>query len=258
MDDLVLQQSLEGVTWLEPGGRALPGVQPLGDADWLVADDAFAGQMRLRDGLIAGLQQDVYAQEPEAEAAAQECLDLVLEVCSANPAYDVGPRRVYRPDGVKVVIRRERPLLTIGRLIQEDICILQKRGGEHVLTGAILCFPSHWTLAEKIGRPLTRIHVPVASYDDDIARRVQRLFDGIKVGRPLWRANILRHAAGILHHPRREAEPDPLDGKPLRFLRSERQVMTRMPESDAVVFSIHTHVWAKDTLPETVQSAFFS
>ncbi|SMX25080.1 heme-dependent oxidative N-demethylase family protein [Boseongicola aestuarii] len=258
MDDIVLQQSLEGITWLEPGRRALPGVQPLGDADWLVVDDAFAGQMRLRDDLISGLPQEVYAQEPEAEAAAQECLDLVLEVCSGNPAYVVGPRLVYRPDGVEVVVNRERPLLTIGRLIQEDICILQRRGREHVLTGAILCFPSHWTLAEKIGRPLTRIHVPVASYDDDIARRVQRLFDGIKVGRPLWRANILRHAAGVLHHPRREAEPDPSDGKPLRFLRSERQVMTRLPKSDAVVFSIHTHVWARDTLPDSLQSAYFS
>jgi len=258
MADVVLQKSLDGVTWLDPGGRKLPGVQPLGDAGWLVVDDAFAGQMRLRDDLIGALQADVYAQEPSAEAAAQECLDLVLEACSANSTYDVGPRRVYRPDGVKVVVHRERPLLTIGRLIQEDICILQKRGDEHVLTGAILCFPSHWTLSEKIGRPLTRIHVPVASYDEDIARRVQRLFDGIKVGRPMWRANILPHAAGVLHHPKREAEPDPSDGKPLRFLRSERQVMTRLPESDAVIFSIHTFIWPKDTLPHQVQSAYFS
>ena len=253
----VLQRTLDGVTWLEPGGRKLPGVQPLRDSSWLVVDDAFAGQMRLRDDLIGGLQADVYAQEPSAEAAAQECLDHVLEACAANPAYDVGSRRVYRPDGVKVVISRERPLLTIGRLIQEDICILQKRGSEHVLTGAMLCFPSHWTLSEKIGRPLSRIHVPVASYDDDIARRVQRLFEGIKVGQPMWRANILPHAAGVLHHPKREAEPDPSDGKPLTFLRSERQVMTRLPESDAVIFSIHTYIWAKSTLPPDLQSAFF-
>ena len=57
--------------------------------------------------------------------------------------------------------------------------LLEKPDGaaEHVLTGAILCFPSNWTLAQKFGMRLARIHLPVERYDEAVARRVQRLFD---------------------------------------------------------------------------------
>jgi hypothetical protein len=56
---------------------------------------------------------------------------------------------------------------------------MERRGDEHVLTAAVLCFPASWHLADKIGRPLTTIHVPVKVYDETLARRVQRLFDGV-------------------------------------------------------------------------------
>lgn len=256
MTDPVLQTSLEGVTWLGRDARVLPGVQPLAANDWLRVDEAFGGQMRLKDGLLGGLQEDVYAQLPEAEDAAQECLDQVLAAVATNPSYDVGPRRVIRPDGVKIVVDRAYPLLTIGRLIQEDICILQKRGDEHVLTGALLCFPASWTLAEKIGRPLIRIHRPVDEYDQNIARRVQRLFDGVKAGRPLWRANAMTYASSDLFHPRREADGHRPENEARRYLRSERQTIHRLPQTGAVVFGIHTYLWDLATLPPEVRDAF--
>ena len=55
---------------------------------------------------------------------------------------------------------------------------MQKPDGaaEHILTGAVLCFPSSWTLSEKLGKPLLRIHMPVASYDSQMGARVQRMF----------------------------------------------------------------------------------
>ena len=62
-----------------------------------------------------------------------------------------------------------QPLLTLGRLVQEDLCLMEPQGDEYDLTGAILCFPASWTLAQKIGRPMTGIHHPVEIYDDDLA-----------------------------------------------------------------------------------------
>ena len=58
----------------------------------------------------------------------------------------------------------------------------QKHKDEHVLKGAILCFPSSWSLEEQFLRPLSIIHGPIQSYDKDVTRRVQRLFDGIRLG----------------------------------------------------------------------------
>ena len=141
------------------------------------------------------------------------------------------------PDGREIVIDRDQPLLTLGHLVQEDICILQKRGDQHVLTAAVLCFPANWRLSEKAGRPLTDIHIPVPEYDDNIARRVQRLFDGVQVGRPLWRFNRLTYADPDLHQPRKKDDNGVGD-----YIRTERQCVVRMPQTGAVVFSIHTYV----------------
>ena len=123
---------------------------------------------------------------------------------------------------------------------QEDFCILQRQGDEHVLTAALLCFPSAWTLSEKIGRPLTSIHIPVPSYDAGIAARVQRLFDGVQPGRPVWRANHLRYDYPDLYQPHTEANPRPVGNPHSPYERSERQTVLRLPGTGAVVFSIHT------------------
>ncbi|WP_170759337.1 heme-dependent oxidative N-demethylase family protein [Ruegeria lacuscaerulensis] len=218
--------------------RPLPGIQPTSMDNWLHRDDAFAAQMQRREALLAERRADVLALDPGAEAAAQEVLNLVL-----SHAYPGSVDRVIRADGQEVLINRAHPMDTLCRLVQEDICILQKRGDEHVLTGAILCFPASWSLSEKFMRPLVDIHVPVASYDVNIARRVQRLFDGIQPGRPLWRFNALWYEDAELHQPRSTREPrDIKDPGETRYLRSERQTLLRLPETQAVIFSIHTYV----------------
>ncbi|MCV2889546.1 heme-dependent oxidative N-demethylase family protein [Ruegeria aquimaris] len=225
--------------------RPLPGIQPLDMADWLRRDEAFNGQMARRDVLIATKAETVLALSEEARPAAEELLDTVL-----TAAYPTAGDRIQRPDGVTVEVDRRQPMRTLGRLVQEDFCILQKQGDEHVLTAAVLCFPASWTLAEKFGRPLISIHEPVASYDTDVARRVQRLFDGVQVGRPLWRFNALWYADAELHQPRsihnRRRVPVPEDAG---FLRSEKQSILRLPQSQAVVFSIHTYVIARADAP---------
>jgi hypothetical protein len=232
---------------LRPGTREalgrLPGTRPLDPADWLITDEAHSAQMAPRDRLIAGRRSDVIALDAAARPAAEELLDAVLEALRARPDYAVG-EVTRRPDGVEVPCDRADPLATVGRLVQEDFCIMQKRGAEHVLTGAVLCFPSRWVLAEKFLRPLVRIHAPVEPYDDEIARRVQRLFDGVRPGRPLWRVNLVRHRDPALFQPVSETSKERREAEEAPYLRSERQCILRLPQTGAVVFSIHTTVVA--------------
>ena len=237
----ILHQHLPFAPWADPRTRRLPGIMPIDPGDWLRADEAFAGQMAERDRLIAGRPEAVHALAPEALPAARELLERVLGELAGRPGYALGATAVIRPDGAEVALDRDAPLLTLGRLCQEDFCLLQQRDGEHVLTGAILCFPASWTLAEKFGRPLVAIHDPVPAYDADIARRVQRLFDAIRVGQGLWRANALLYDDPALFHPRREAAPRRVSTSGA-YLRSERQCLVRLAQSGAVVFSIHTYL----------------
>jgi hypothetical protein len=222
--------------------RNLPGIQPLNQKDWLTVDTAYAAQMAERARLMAHRRDAVLACRPEAETPARELLDEVLVLLKARSDFDVHRTYVIRPDGVDVPLDRPDPLETLAHLITEDLCLLQKKNGAHELTAAVLCFPASWTLAEKIGKPLIGVHDPVPDYDTGLAQRVQRLFDGVKPGQPIWRANLLRYEDPALFQPRPESDLRNMASKQARFERSERQVLWRLPNSRAVVFTIHTTV----------------
>lgn len=247
MENAVFQSRLPFLPWMDPRTARLPGILPVEGDDWLRVDDAFAGQMALRDGLIAGKRDLVHGLLPEGRAAAEELYDLVLARLAGVEGYRVGAASVLRPDGVEVALDRDAPLLTLGRLVQEDLCILEQAGEEHRLTGAILCFPASWTLSQKLGRALISIHEPVPPYDGGIARRVQRLFDAIRPEQALWRMNFLTYDDAELFQPRLEGQrrPQPVDHV---FVRCERQCLLRLPLTRAVVFTIHTYVVQSDTL----------
>ncbi|WP_299558418.1 DUF3445 domain-containing protein [uncultured Sulfitobacter sp.] len=223
--------------------RALPGVAPAAARDWLRVDDAYAAQMQRRISLLDTRRTRVLWLDPTAMHAAREVLTEALDVLP-DLGFAVNETRVHCPDGRSVDLDQYDPLGTLGRLVQEDIVLMRKQGPEHVLVDAVLCFPASWRLDEKIGKPLVGIHAPVPEYDGDLARRVQRLFDGVRVGRPLWRFNRLWYDDPELHQPLSEHAPRRItsDARAAPFIRSERQCILRLPQTDVVVFSIHTYV----------------
>ena len=230
--------------------RALPGVQPE-RGPWLRVDEAYAGQMARRVALLESRAEDVTYLDPAAAPAARELLAYVMNDLPGL-GFHVAGSQVTCPDGRQVDVSSVPPLAALGRVLQNDFVLMQKRGDQHVLTGAVLCFPASWRLSEKAGRPLSDIHIPVDDYTDDLARRVQRLFDGIQVGRPLWRFNRLWYQDAELFQPRSASEPRRV-GAALNtgpYYRSERQTLLRLPDSQAVVFAIHTYVLARADVPD--------
>jgi len=217
-----------------------PGLAPLDPKTWIETDEHFAEHMAYREQLIADHRDIVFAETEGSDASQRECLETLLENLSARSDYDVSSGGVRRPDQGVVELDDAPPVITAGRLAQEDFCILEKGSEEYVLTSAILCFPSRWSLAEKIGHPLTAIHGPVPDYTEDLAKRVNRVFVGVKVGLPLWRANWTVHDHAELHQPsggwRREEGGDTL------YIRVERQTFVRLPKTQAVVFGIRTFI----------------
>lgn len=223
----------------EVAAAPLPRMQPL-SGPWVTVDDAYAGQIALRLHLLDSRAPDVLQILPGAEPAVDELLEVTLEALAGHPNFEVAQDSVLCPDGRRAALDRARPMDTLAALVAEDLCILEKRGDQHVLTAALLCFPSGWTLSEKIGRPLDRIHEPVPPYDADIARRVQRFFDGVRPGRALWRANLHGYASPELYAPLRESDPKRRKPDDPPYLRSERQTVLRLPRTGAVLFAIHT------------------
>jgi dimethylamine monooxygenase subunit A len=245
----ILQDRLPVAPWMAAHTLRLPGTGPIDPADWLQRDDAFAPQMACRDRLIAERPEAVHAMTDPCRPGAEELLAVLLDHLARDPGYVREGEAIRRPDGVLVPLVGP-PLLVAGRLVQEDLCLLDKPegGDEHLLTGAILCFPSNWTLAQKLGHPLSRIHLPIEVYDATMARRVQRLLDLLRPEAPLMRANLLLYGEPALFNPRPEFARHTPEPGGARFVRVERQVLLRLPASRAVVFSIHTYMVRPEAL----------
>jgi len=252
----ILHDTLPFHVWMDPRLNRLPGMSPLDMDDWLRIDEAYGPQMAERERLIATHPELVHALLPRAGEAARELHEMIAARLPAM-GFEQHDGTWICPDGRRVIDDPKAPLLTLGRLVQEDLCLLQPGpDGSHVLTGAILCFPASWTLSQKIGRNLLGIHTPVDVYDDNIAARVQRLFDAIRPERPLWRANALDYADPALFQPRREGEVKPTGSGEKAYIRSERQCLLRLPQTGAVVFSIHTYQVHRASLAPDVEAAF--
>ena len=221
----------------------LPGTRPISPDEWIICDDAFSQQMALRDKLIETKKDKVLAISDEAQEAAVELLEMTLDFCVSKLGYKKNVNKIVRPDKVSVEIDLNEPMTFLGRLVQNDFCILQKTGNEHVLTAAALCFPASWSLEEKFLKPLIDIHIPVKEYNEEIAKRVQRLFDGLQVSRPIWRFNALYYEEPDLFQPRSVNQPrkKPAPNQ-VNYFRSERQTLIKLPETRAIVFGIHTFV----------------
>lgn len=228
--------------------KPLPGMGPLAADGWIIRDSAFSAQMAERDRLIRISPDCVFADAGASDLAKAEVLDAVLAVIKTRQGYVIEGGNVTRPDGVQVALHGD-PMRVAARLVQEDLCLHEKRGDEHVLTAGVMCFPASWTLAEKVGRPLTGVHGPVDEYDANVAKRVQRLFDGIQVGRPLWRFNVLQYVRPDLFQPRSETDARSTDQNYGQgaYTRSEHQALIRLPKTGAVLFAIHTFVVETDS-----------
>ena len=246
---VILQDKLPVQPWAEPRTSRLPGVNPLDWADWLLCDSTYAAQMAEKDRL---LQEETKAVLSDgAEAAAAEHLTLMRR--HLPPDFIDHGDAITRPDGVTVGLHGSL-LVAAARLVQQDICIMERRGAEHVLTAAALCFPSNWRLADKVGRPMTAIHDPVEIYDEMLAKRVQRIFDAMQPDRPVWRMNHLLYKDAELFQPFRLAKVTKATG---RYIRCERQSLVKLPETRAIVFGIHVIVVPINSLSSAEQKVFF-
>lgn len=257
----ICQSELGVAPWMDPLAARLPGLQPVAPGEWLQRDDAYNGQMNYRDALLGSRAADVVSAPEEPDEAEHKLLEAVLEVVDADPGYRRAAGAIIRPDGLPVFLGVHRPLVTAARLVQEDLLLLQPGADGYELTSGVLCFPASWTLSQKVGRGMMRIHEPVDRYDENMGKRVDRVFSMLQPDQAVWRANLLCYNDPNLFQQRSEGEQRPFDRDKPVWVRVERQTLRRLGVSPAVVFTIHTWLVPIDrltpdqaaTLPEIVR-----
>ena len=227
------------------------GAEPLAPADWIEPDAALAADLALKDALLRTRYDDVARFSDDSTAAQQEVLSLLashLPACFPHLyRAEGGDALTIVPAGRQVRLREasEPSLVTSARLVQEDICLMRRDAAGWRLVAGVLCFPSGWSLAEKIGGDLAAIHGPVPGFAGRMEETVTRMFDRLTPGRPLVRWNwsiygddALRQEASELATWKRFPTAQALQQAHLRI---ERQTVRRLPESGDILFTIRIH-----------------
>lgn len=246
LDELVLRA--EGPPWLAMGLGRVDG------SVWLLPDEHRDVELAERHRLLAERHDEVAGFLPGTEAAGAEVVELVRawearyrpDLVEAGPEGPAGPA-----DGV-------HPLELAARRTQEDLVLMVPRDGRHHLDAAVLCFPSHWRLADKLGGSALAIHGPVPRYREDLAERVDRYLDRLRPDVIGARRNWSVHDTPALFAPDPPAKPRPAvaDEVGTRFwLRSERQTLRRLPGSGAVLFTIRVQQAPFDALRQRPEVA---
>lgn len=229
------------------------GLKALNLQEWIEIDEHFVTELALKDKLLKNQYHDVFASLPESQPSQKEVLDLLL-----NHLLEQFPQH-YRQQGTKIAIIttqqvwdiadfKATPLDLAGRLVQEDLVLMQPSPKGYILAAASLCFPSRWRLREKFGHPMSQIHAFVPGYHDKLERPVDNFFDRLKPEHPAWRLNW-----GIVDSPELFLAPakgkQGLDtsinaknaGEKL-WIRVERQTLRRLKVSGDILFTIRTYV----------------
>jgi Protein of unknown function (DUF3445) len=136
---------------------------------------------------------------------------------------------------------------SLGRTWEPDFVILD-REAPHQVRGGCVCFPSGWSLQEKIGKSLFLTHQPVPGLNDDLGANISKLLSRIEAGQFFQRTNWgLTGAAELDQHPRHKIPAIPTDPDPQSvYLRIEWQVLTAISAA-ALLFGIRVlHVPAEE------------
>ncbi|MEY2581155.1 MAG: hypothetical protein QOE09_1004 [Ilumatobacteraceae bacterium] len=219
LDELELT---EAPPYVKMQTRALGG-------EWLIADQFRDMELALRTRLLDEQHDVVFAMNPAAEAAATETLEVV--------------ERWLAIKGLPPPPKGFHPLEAAGRAVQEDLCLMVNRDGSWHLDGAVLCFPTFWSMTERFGQSTPDLHRGVPHYHDELETRVDKFFDRMRAGQVVWRRNFSVKPYPLLFVPvPRRAQPvgdlsvtD--DGSPF-WLRSELQTLQLLPQSGAILFAI--------------------
>jgi hypothetical protein len=242
------------------------GTSAFREEDRLVETDGhYASEIALKRSLLEQDHRYYYRSGPNTELAQWDVLEKVLtDLARFEPdqfSLDRnGEQWSWRNEktGETTTFIRGRaaslpfePLDWVGRQVQEDLIILGNDPAVTLLAGQ-LCFANGWSLDDKFGQPFLTIHAPAPRMIDPTMQAAQKLMERIGQ-RPVWRASwnfkisgqkdlSSRHTADYVRELARlgpELTPENI-GQHV-YIRIERQTISRLSRSNAVLFGIHLY-----------------
>jgi hypothetical protein len=196
------------------------GAKPLDLANWLPHDAETAPTIAMKRELLASRRDEVVALHPGGEAAADEAARLVADYV-----------------GVELTDHGIDALVEASLLVADDLTVLAPVGDQLLFVAGVVCSPSRWKLASKMGTDMLATHQPVSRYAEHIGAAVDTTLRRLTADKAIWRSNWTLEDHCALFQPVSPSAPL-VDDPSLLWIRMERETLRRLPETGGVLFTI--------------------
>ena len=185
------------------------------------------------------------------------------DIATRKAAFAADPTRITLLPGIEEPERELADMLGIqGGLAEcaqahwEDMCLLVRDGDTdfYKLVGAAVAFPTGWDHNDRMGMRMAQMHAHIHGYTEQLASGVDHFMAKLEAGPIFGRANWFVAPTGDLNW--RVEPPEmafahvtPENAGETLFVRSERQTLRRLPETQAILFTIGVYVEALGALP---------
>ncbi|MDZ4820292.1 MAG: DUF3445 domain-containing protein [Planctomycetota bacterium] len=204
--------------------------------------------MGLRPGNVAAFiahwdpTGEVLRQRVATLTDAKQAEPYAMQIPAAEPAiYETA--ELVRSHGVDIPHAAQPldQLLLLGRGWESDFVLLHEdEHGEPIVVGGVVCFPSSWSLREKLGMRIEQTHQPVPGLNQTLGRQIDTFLKKLRPGEAWVRGNTnFSRDPWLDHLPGQPRLPfDPSINAEEFWIRFEHQLLLRLPQSGSVLFGI--------------------
>ncbi|WP_394693150.1 heme-dependent oxidative N-demethylase subunit alpha family protein [Hyphobacterium sp.] len=202
------------------------GLSRIDPSHWL-SPDPETDWLPLKSQRLDRESATYYRALPTARAAEAEALE-----------------RIEAATGQRRSDRDEPALIAAGRLVSDDLVVMENAGEGWVATSLLLAQPTFFSLDDSFNRELYQLHDPVPNGSPSLAGKIARVFDRMPAGEVFERFNWTVQLGMERHWPHGSAMREQLKTTPPSAaiddlaLRVERQTLVRLEATNAILFCI--------------------
>ena len=250
------------------------GLRPIRPENWILIGAGHAEMMRQKCERLDNHRRFYYRTLPNSLPAQRELRERVMAHLAADHPQSFEKsgsvvRSLITGQTLDLNDDSTEPLIQVSYLIEEDFMLLEEVGGTIQITAASNAYSSSGRLVGSVGHEMEWAHEPVPQLTRKLGGKINRVLGSIHAAAPCERFNWQitpmatvffphddPHAANAaaMHEVLAELRRDPARAGEFLWMRVERQTLRRLPDSNAVAFSLHTYSDPLSSVQSDVES----
>jgi hypothetical protein len=250
------------------------GLRPIRPQNWILIGAGHAEMMRQKCERLANRRHCYYRTLPTSLPAQRELRERIVAHLAADHPQSFEKsgsvvRSLITGQTFDLDDDSAEPLMQVSNLIEEDFMLLEEIGGTIQITAASNAYSSSGRLVGSVGHDVEWAHELVPQLTRKLGGKINRVLGSIHADTPCERFNWQitpmatvffphddPHAANAaaMREVLVELRRDPARAGEFLWVRVERQTLRRLPDSNAVAFSLHTYSDPLSSMQSDVES----